>query len=342
MKKSQLNQKYKFIKRIVRKYCLATQKHLRKTIAFIRTRINSWWRIALTIFFAVTFLYYPIGGWLINDTSTPSFQPQNSENNSSGISSLFYLINQETHHKIWTPNLPILFPSYILDNMPNFQLGVISSVSKTAKAYTQLNIKTVDSSAMNNLIQASEFLQYPGTIWLVAPQNHLSPAPSSSTQYKKAARLLKVFNKSISDGKTAIPNDTVSFIILMKSIRHDLSKLIKRTATHIQEYQTSFFDFKSDDVYYYAFGKMYAYTQITKGLGNDFKEILVKYDIYSTWTSLLKTLDETAALEPSVVRNAPLKSSLSPNHLAIINYQTSLAVNYINTIINKLIQIKIK
>ncbi len=331
-------QKYKLLKKIANNYLSTAQKIVKKIIIAVRSRITSWWHIALITAFAIVFLYYPIGGWLINDTTTPSFQPKNSDHNLSGINSLIYLVNQETRHKIWTPNLPILFPSYILDNMPNFQLGVMSAVSNTASAFTHLNITTANATAAETLSEASEFLQYPGTIWLVAPQNHLSPAPSSGTQYKKGARALKVFNKSISDGKTIVPCDSTNFLILIKSIRRDLNKLINRTADHIREYQSALFDFQSDDVYYYAFGKIYAYAQITKGLGYDFKESLVKYDIYPTWTSLLKTLDETSMLEPSVVRNAPLQSSFAPNHLAIINYQTSLAVNYLNMIINKVLQ----
>lgn len=326
---------YKKIQPVIRKYYTFIKKNSFKLFQKLKKQLTSWWRVIVAVVFTIVFLYYPLGGWLINDTSTPSFQPENSKSLST-IDSLNFLINQEVHHKIWTPNLPIMFPSYFLDNMPNFQLGVLSAVGNTASALNKFSFNTVSSTAHEDLNKASELLQYPGTIWLFSPQNSLMPATSSSTQYKKGRRLLKNFNSSIAEGKTNIPLDEANFIITLKYIKKDLSSLVKNTSSHIRENQDSWLDFKSDDVFYDGFGKIYAYAQITKGLGHDFKDILVKHDIYGTWSSLLKILDETSSFEPWIVRNGKFQSSFTPNHLLVLGYQASRAVNYLNIIINKL------
>lgn len=324
------------IRRHAEKYAKLAQKSLSKFISYAKTKLASWWQIIAVSAFAIIFLYYPIGGWLINDTSTPSYQPQDNSQSLATIDSINFLINQEVHHKIWTPNLPVLFPSYFLDNMPNFQLGVLSAVSDTTSALSRFSFTTLSSSAEEQLSKSAELLQYPGTIWLFSPQNSLLPATSSSTQYKKGRRLLKLFNQSISEGKTIIHFDHINFVILLKSIKKDLAEMVRNTADHIRENQTSFFDFKADNIFYYDYGKLYAYSQIAKGIGHDFKETLIKYDIYSTWTSFLKTLEDVTLLEPMIVRNGQLDSSFAPNHLIVINYQASHAINYLNAIIDKL------
>ena len=333
---SNLKKYYKTLRPVINKYYTFGKKSCLKTAKLIKSKMASWWHIIAATAFAVIFLYYPLGGLIISNTSTPSFQPQSDDQGLSTIDSLNFLIAQEVHHKIWTPNLPILFPSYFLDNMPNFQLGVISAVSSTAQALDKFSFETSDTNSRNDLHKAAELLQYPGNIWLFSPQNSLKPATSSSTQYKKSRRLLKNFNLSLIEGKTTLPLDESNFVIVLKRIRKDLNNLVKTTSDHVRENQDLFIDTKSDDIFYNAYGKIYAYAQIAKGLGHDFKDVLVDYDIYAIWSSLIKTLDETSSFEPWIVRNGQLQSSFSPNHLITLSYQASRSINYLNAMINQL------
>jgi len=318
-------------------YWKKTKKIFSNFLKKINLHVNSWWRIATIIICLLTLLYYPIGGWLIHNTATPTYQPNSHNGNMASIDSMIHLIDQEVRQKIWTPNLPIIFPSYFLDDMPNFQLGIVSAIAKSAAAIGKLEIKTINqASGIEPITTAIELLQYPGTIWLVSPNKGLTPAASSGTQYKKGAKALKAFNQRLSEGKTFISRDADNFSTLLKFMRSDLTKLIKKTHLHIQENQTSLFDFQADNVYYYAYGKLYAYTQIAKGYSLDFKEVLIENEIYSTWTSFLKTIDEVSAIRPTIIRNGSVTSSFSPNHLITINYHTSLAVNYLDVILRKL------
>lgn len=320
----------------IQKAASVIKKILQTAADYIKSKITSWWQVAGITLFAIVFLYYPLGGMAINNISVPSYTAKSENNNLYVIDAVSYLINQEVHHKIWTPNLPILFPSYFLDDMPNFQLGILSAVSNTVDGLEHANFNTVDEDFKQNLKEASELLKYPGNVWLFSPQNKLIPATSSNTQYKKARRKLNIFNRNIAEGKVVISHDAANFAIILSFIKKDLSKLIKQNSAYIRETQTSFFDFHADDKFYYSYGKIYAYSQITKSLGFDFKEVLIKYDIYQQWTSFLKVLNQTSELRPVFVRNAQLKSSFAPNHIAIINYHASLALNYLNNILNKL------
>ena len=312
-----------------------SQQILKKT----KAETTSWWQIALGIVLSLVFLYYPIGGLIVHNIDTSSsHQPQTMDNKLASIDMMSHLINREVHYKIWTPNLPFLFPSYFLDNMPNFQLGLMSAISKTTAAFAQLPYPPTTEGNRNNLKEAAEFLKYPGNVWLFSPQNKLLPVPSANTQYKKGRKKLNNFNNEIATGKILLPTNAQNLSILLSYIKKDLSRMTIKTENHIRENHDSFIDSKADDVFYFDLGKLYAYSQILKTLGYDFKDVLIKYDIYQQWTAALRLLQEASDLNPTIVRNGRLNSSFAPNHLITINYLASRTVNRLNTIINKLNQ----
>ena len=82
---------------------------------YLHRKSGSWWRLVLAVVCALVFLYYPIGGWMIHNIDTSNAcQPQETTNRLESMEVMSCLINREVHHKIWTPNLPFLFPSYFL------------------------------------------------------------------------------------------------------------------------------------------------------------------------------------------------------------------------------------
>ena len=310
----------------------------KKAIVSLKTYFTSWWQIALAAFGIIVFLYYPLGGWLIHKIDTTSYQAQTADGKLGTIDTISYLINREVHYKIWTPNLPFVFPSYFLDNMPAFQKGIMSSVAKTAHSLDGLKLTIASDSAANNLSEGASLLQYPADIWLFSPKNKLIPAPSSPTQYKKGRKKLNNFNREVSAGKTDIARTPDNLSLILYVIKKDLNKNMLQTEKHIRENSSSFFDFKSDDVFYFSVGKLYAYEQILNALGIDFKPVLIKYDIYSNWVSMTKALENATKLAPMIIRNAQTSSSFAPNHLVAVNYYNAKALNSLNAIINKLKQ----
>lgn len=330
---------YAAVQALFRKAHKAVVENNQKLMDISANRNTPWWQIALGVVITLFCLYYPLGGLIVHNIDTSSsYQPRSGNNKLSSVDMMCHLINREVHYKIWTPNLPFMFPSYFLDNMPNFQLGVMSAIGKTTDAFNKLSFTTSSATATNNLSEAAHLLQYPGNIWLFSPQNKLLPAPSANTQYKKGRKKLNNFNNEIAVGKIMLPRNAQNLSLILQYIKKDISRLIVKTENHIRENHDSFIDFKADDTFYFALGKLYAYSQIIKSLGYDFKDVLISRDVYQQWTAALRFLQEASDLKPAVVRNGNLSSSFAPNHLVTINYLASRTVNRLNTIINKLNQ----
>ena len=304
----------------------------------LRTKITAWWQVALIAVFLVVFLYYPLGGWLINniDTSAKLKREKVVDGRLEALDVASFLINREVYYKIWTPNLPFVFPSYFLDNMPNFQMGVLSAIEKAVTAFGSMPLVSVSDEARDDLGEAVKFLKYPPKVWMFSPENKLKPAPSSSTQYKKGRKKLNNFNAEVAKGKVLVDRSNQNLALVLHVVKKDIERVIEKVNEHVQENSKSVCDFRKDDVFYYAQGKLYAYSQILKALGKDFKNVLVKNDVYQQWTAVLKLLRQAADLNPTIVRNGKPNSSFSPNHLITISYYSAYAVNKLDFIVNKL------
>ena len=309
----------------------------RKVGDFSRQKITSWWQVIMLSLFGVVFLYYPIGGLMIHEIDTSfTYKPKVSDGRMGAIDVISYLINREVHYKLWTPNLPFLFPSYFLDNMPSFQQGIMSAVAQSSKAIEAMSFVGNDKEAKADIVEGVELLQYPGNVWLFSPQNSLLPAPSSNTQYKKGRKKLNNFNRALARGKIDVDRSSQNLELALMMIKKDINKAVLSTEKYVREKSGSFVDFGADEEFYFNKGKFYAYSQILKALGGDFKNVLIKYDVYQQWTSILKLLEQAAETNPLIIRNGDVASIIAPNHLLMLNYFASRAINRINVVIDKL------
>jgi len=309
-----------------KKYRFSFDVAINRTKAFL----SSWWRTMIIALAAVIFLYYPLGGYLVNniDRNTSYEINENHPEQSAAAEMMAFIVNREVNEKIWTPNLPFFYPSYFLDNMPNFQLGMFDSLSKFASAFAgRIDKRISREEEKSDLGAAAELLRYPGTVWMFSAENKLLLAPSANIQYRRARRRLIDYNSKLSSGQETFYKSAADLAYILNKSRIHLGKSSAALENRIREESSSWWDTKADDVFYYQQGKTYAYYLLLKALGNDYEEIIVRADIYARWTSLLKALENASSLQPAVVRNGELNSLTAPNHLSYLNMYIGKARN---------------
>src|SRR5688572_5894514 len=90
--------------------------------------------IALAI--AVLLAVYYLGGmlWLHEIDDDPEFALESSapEGGSQSVAAAADLIDREINTHRWTANDPFFMPASLLDNMPNFQMGIMQALSRFA------------------------------------------------------------------------------------------------------------------------------------------------------------------------------------------------------------------
>lgn len=301
----------------------------------IRNLVSTWPRLIAILTIGFFVLYYPLGAIIVENIDTTTDYNIKKENNSSAtVDTMIFLIHREVYVNSWTPALPFIFPSSLLDNMPSFQLGLMSSVNTIANILSKQ--QTQIASQDNPLITAAELLRYPGNIWMFSPTNKLIPAPSSNSQYRRARRHLKDYKQILSSGGAIFNTSASGLLLTLTSIHNDLTKTLSLLENHIREHSSDIFDPRSDDIFFHTKGKLYGYYLLLGALMTDYKETIVNHNTYQTFTIVQKALENAFSISPLIVRNAALDSSFSPNHLANIGFYTSKASANIIKAIKKL------
>ena len=105
----------------------------------------------------ILFLYYLIGMvWIHTVDDDLSFSP--SENNqttggSRAVEIAAGLIDREINQNRWTSNDPFFMPAALLDNMPNYQQGIISALARFSFELTDQIGRTRGSSQTDEDLQ---------------------------------------------------------------------------------------------------------------------------------------------------------------------------------------------
>ena len=278
-------------------------------------------------------LYYPVGAILSEhiDTDTQVEIKKNTAEESDLVNAVAYIINKETNDHMWTPNMPIIFPGYILDNMPEFQTGEIKAAATVSKAFAKVMKKHLPEE-YKNLDEAAKYLAYSPKVWFFSEKAGKFFAPSSSTQYNKAKKELMSINHAAAERKIWFAYSASDLQIILDYIYKDLQKTSDNIKSHIRENSHKFVDTKADNVFYNTKGKLYAYYILLKALGEDYKSVIVDSQIYPQWTSILKCLENAVEIDPWIIKNSDMSSSFSPNHLAYLNMYVLCAAGQIKAL----------
>ncbi len=283
-----------------------------KVVALTAYLRKSWKSIAimLPLFLA---LYYLVGSWATNNIDKQTnVEIKKPDEGLTVAHAAAWLIKREVDDKMWTPNLPVIFPGYILDNMPAYQTGILSSVRSITEALA-------GSSNSTNLAKASELLSYPGNIWLLSKTENLALAPSSGAQYRKARKFIQSFN---AETNAAVAKNTTVLKNVLKAAEIGIGKSAANLEKQVREFSSGWVDTKADDVFYLNQGKLYGYYVLLKAVSQDFQNQILDAGQYENFTIVLRTLEKGFLLDPLVVRNGNPSSLTAPNHLMPLAYYT--------------------
>ena len=113
------------------------------------------------------------------------------------------LIDREINVHRWVANDPFFLPGSLLDNMPDFQQGIVAAISRfTPRAHRSGRPHARDRARpIADLDRAAGLLRYPGTIWIFDFRTSWAPTASSEQQYRQAVAALRSYNERLSQGQ---------------------------------------------------------------------------------------------------------------------------------------------
>lgn len=264
-------------------------------------------------------LYYGIGAaWVHRIDNDPDFTPKViTEGGSRSVDMAAALVEREVDTHRWTANDPFFLPGAVLDNMPNFQQGIIYAVSRFGIALSEQLARARGTSAVDpDVDRASGLLRYPGTIWVFDFSRSLAPTASSESQYRAAVKALLAYNQRVATGEATFDRRADNLIDTLERFINDLGSSSGLIDDHLRNNAGWPISFTADDVFYQTKGRLYAYYLLLKALGEDFKSVLDERNLTVVWAQMLETARDAATLKPWVVLNGAPDSQFIPSHLS--------------------------
>lgn len=275
------------------------------------------WTVAALAAFCI--LYYPIGmaaTHRIDDD--PNFAPPKIEDGQSlAVATTMALIDREVNVNGWRANDPFFLPSAALDNMPNFQLGMMSALSRFGTELADQLARTRGSSQIDPDVEtAMGLLKYPGDVWIFNFSTSMLPTASSESQYMGAYRALGRYNERLAAATAVFERRADNLISTLDRISSDLGSSSAQLDRRIQQGGGLIFDRTSDDVFYRVKGRLYGTYMILKALGADFAIVIRDKELGGAWEQMLESFRTAATLDPLMVANCDPDAQLCPSHLA--------------------------
>lgn len=285
---------------------------------------GSSWRRALKwtggILLVVVVFYYPLGALYVHEIDDdPNFGPgEVAPGASRAVAMAAALIDREVNQHEWPANDPWFLPGAILDNMPNYQIGIITALRRFAQEMTdQVSRVRGLTPADADLEAARSRLNNDPDIWVVDFRISAVGVTSSSERlYRSARESFLSYNRRLAAGQAVFERRADNLQFTLDRIAKDLGSVSAILEQQVQNGSQQVIDFNADNVFYKTKGELYAYSLILRELGTDFEPVIKERNLTVAWTQMVASLEKAAQLQPWVVVNGAPDSAVFPSHLS--------------------------
>lgn len=298
----------------------------------------------LAVLLVFLLLFYPVSMAVIHtvDDDTDYAAPESliRDGGSRSVAMAVALIRREVDDHWWVANDPFFYPSAALDNMPNFQQGIISALARFAFELADQIGRTRGSSQTDDDLQsASGELQFQGDVWFLdlGSDNPVNTVVSER-RYRTAAKSLERYNIRLAQGAAVFEQRSDNLLATLDRIALDLGKSSATIDTQVAEHSGNWIDTRADDVFYGIKGQTYAYYLLLRELGIDFQQVIGERQLTTAWAQMQDSLRQAAALQPLFVVNGEPDAQVQPSHLAAQGFYLLRARTQLREITNILLK----
>lgn len=272
------------------------------------------WKTAAGIA-VVLALYYPIGMIVVHKIDDDTAMKISADPGQSlTVATSVALIDREVNTNRWTPMDPFFLPGAALDNMPNFQAGVVSALSRFAiEMSDQIGRIRGSSQVDEDLDQAAGLLKYKPDVWVYDMSESWLPQRSSAEQYRHAMEALSRYNRRLAEGNAVFETRADNLLATLERVSADLGSSSAVIDSAVSDLGA--FSWNADDVFYRNKGRLYAYYMLLEAMKADFGQVIQEKQLTNVWDEMLKSLRQAAEMDPLVVINGAPDGVILPSHL---------------------------
>jgi hypothetical protein len=263
----------------------------------------------------VLVVFYPLAAWYYSTIDdNPNFGPRSNvgaPHESQTVAAAMALIDREVNRHGWAASAPFYEPPALLDDMPNYQEGIVGALSVVTLALRDRMGHTVDTpDGDSDLGSAAELLQYPPDVWFWNPRQSLWPRAPSDDQYLRALAALASYNDRLSGGDTQFAASAENLQAILQRISDDLGASSATIEFHVD--RTSPVEERTSEIFYKTKGRVYGYYIVLKGMQIDFAPVIRERHLEATWASMMTSLRAAIAMRPSMIMDGSPDSDFVP------------------------------
>ncbi len=218
----------------------------------------------------------------------------------------------------WAPNEQFWSPAITIDNMPNFQLGLVEGLSRFAiEMVDQLGRQRGSSASDKDLEKAAGFLRYDGRTWVM---DGWRVTASAEAQYRRAIEAFQSYNKRLGAGEAIYDKRADNLIALLDRITSDLGSSSAALDQRTLDSDAGYFDFGADETFYNVKGKLYAYYLILRDIGVDYQVVIADKQLTEIYSRMLSNLSRAAEMHPLMISNGAQDGLIMPSHLSALGF----------------------
>lgn len=294
----------------------------------------------LTIFVLLPVLYYGIAPLFIQQINDDtSFQADPPLGGSHSVEMAAALIEREVDQNRWVANDPFFMPGYALDNMPNYQMGIIAATARFALEMSDQIGRLRGSSQVDpDLEDAVGRLRRPGNVWYIEPGTSWAPVAPSEAEYRKGRDALRSYNLRVANGDGVFEKRADNLLATLDRIAIDLGSASAVIDERLADSSFLPVDFQADDIFYNTKGRLYGYYMIIDALGRDYENVLRERELGPIWSKLTTSLKQAAELSPIIILNGSPDGFFFPNHLSAQGFYLLRARTQLREVTNILLK----
>ncbi len=301
-----------------------------------------WWRWLVWPILLIMVVYYPLGMIITHriddDLDFWPAEDQQTPGGSVTVDMTAALVDRQVNDAGWVPNNPFFYGSAPLDNMPNYQRGLLTALFRFAIELTDQIGRTRGSSRADpDLDAAAGELKFPTDVWVWDLSISLLPTATTEQHYRRAITLLREYNVRLANGDAVFDRRADNLLGTLDRFAADIGSASAEIDRHVRSQGNPFLDTRSDDVFYSVKGRLYGYLMILQALSEDFGPLIAERQLDAAWEQMSQSLREAVALDPLFVLSGAPDGAV-PSHLVAQGFYLMRARTQLREITNILLK----
>lgn len=270
------------------------------SVTDVHHRFPRWARIGAVVVVLLVLLFPLRACWVNTIDDDTAFWPARVDaGQSAGVAVMAALIEREVSDHTWTPAAPWFTPSgMLLDDMPNYQRGVIAGVARFGPLLKE-RLGKVGPAIDPDLAEASEKLAYPPDVWFWRWAGSALPTGSSAGTYSDAEEALRRFNARLAARQAVLSANGANLASVLDAVGADLDSASARIDGAVVGAGEAG---RPSAIFYQTKGFVYAEYVVLKGFAKDFAVPIAAHRAAAAWGAMMTDLRAAAQVSSGAVR----------------------------------------